>query len=705
MRATLLLSVYNRKPIIRLPRVKHKFMESDNSSPKEAKWTLREDLHNQPDRAESSQAVDGRRSRSPPSGDRQRAAQQGNLSSSLYDQRSPTRDLKRARNEVQGNGASSRSNSFGVNQSVEHTALKTNPSEETSAPAGLVEEDPTSELFTFIGTKAEVRKRKKSQKRPVPERYSAEDVLEHDIKDLLGRDYVESLFAKGDESEWTPPGSLNTGSHTVRVSTFTVSGDGLALYQEEGTDRKWAILIPFAHPGDLVECTVYRHRRLYSAARLLETLEYNEEYRGGEGDRRKFPENGCKYFGKCGGCQLQPIPYERQLEHKKRTVELAYKRYSHLSDVPAIRDTIPSQKQWQYRTKITPHFDEVPKRIKELVKHSSWGRVGDPSVDRVMKVIEEEKSELGNDEELIKASGLKIDSRNDWELKIGFNYATSSRILDIEECPIATPILNAKLPEERKRVKDNILSFPRGATLLLRDSLEPPLPSSLNPFDPSMPITDAHIAVVDHKRPVYEQVGDKMFTFPAGSFFQNNNSILPSLVAYTKEAIFPSEEPQGFKRPTQLVDAYCGSGFFGVSLSDSFERVAGVELDLHAVEAAKKNAQINGVYHKSDWLCAAAEEIFANLPEAGFHGSKSCVIIDPPRKGCDEQFLRQLYDFKPITIVYVSCNVHTQARDIGWFIHHTKQHGVDYKLESIRGFDLFPQTAHVESVAVLRLVQ
>lgn len=84
------------------------------------------------------------------------------------------------------------------------------------------------------------------------------------------------------------------------------------------------------------------------------------------------------------------------------------------------------------------------------------------------------------------------------------------------------------------------------------------------------------------------------------------------------------------------------------------------------------------------------------------------LTTQPPRKGCDTPFLEQFLNFKPLTAVYVSCNVHTQARDIGWLINQSEKRGEGkwrYELESLRGFDLFPQTAHVESVGVLRLVE
>lgn len=257
------------------------------------------------------------------------------------------------------------------------------------------------------------------------------------------------------------------------------------------------------------------------------------------------------------------------------------------------------------------------------------------------------------------------------------------------------------------------MSYTKGATLLLRDSLPAPepLPSSSNPYDPSAlsPEAETHVAITNHKAPVYERVGSFLFSFAAGQFFQNNNSILVPLTEYVREAIFPTTAETSAPKPTHLVDAYCGSGLFGITLSPYFERVAGVEISQDSITAAKRNADMNGLLDKTTWLCGKAEEIFGGLPDAGFAGSKSCVVVDvscphtramqvaltvqPPRKGCDTPFLRQLLDFKPLTIVYVSCNVHTQARDVGWYVREAEKRGVKYVVESLRGFDLFPQVS------------
>lgn len=96
------------------------------------------------------------------------------------------------------------------------------------------------------------------------------------------------------------------------------------------------------------------------------------------------------------------------------------------------------------------------------------------------------------------------------------------------------------------------------------------------------------------------------------------------------------------------------------------------------------------------FIVGNAEAIFAKID---FPGAETSLIIDPPRKGCDKVFLDQLLDFSPKRVVYVSCNVHTQARDIGYILKDKR--GASYKVDSIKGFDFFPQTHHVEGVVVL----
>lgn len=214
------------------------------------------------------------------------------------------------------------------------------------------------------------------------------------------------------------------------------------------------------------------------------------------------------------------------------------------------------------------------------------------------------------------------------------------------------------------------------------------------------------VCITDHKGIVRERVGDKLFEYGASTFFQNNNVILVPLTSYVRDAIFPAGAPSGSPlAPTHLVDAYCGSGLFAITLAPHFTKIAGIELSAESITSAKVNAKLNGLSGVCEFMDGDAADIFAKVGD--FPKEHTALIIDPPRKGSDERFIDQLVEFGCNTVVYVSCNVHTQARDVGMILRKSeekmKTEGKKYVIESLRGFDLFPQTAHVESVAVLRL--
>jgi 23S rRNA (uracil1939-C5)-methyltransferase/tRNA (uracil-5-)-methyltransferase len=145
-----------------------------------------------------------------------------------------------------------------------------------------------------------------------------------------------------------------------------------------------------------------------------------------------------------------------------------------------------------------------------------------------------------------------------------------------------------------------------------------------------------------------------------------------------------------------LVDAYCGSGLFALSAASAFERVAGIEISESSVRFARENAAANGIANAT-FDAGDAARIFAGLGAhaPAFAAAETAVVIDPPRKGCDESFLRQLFTFGPRTVVYVSCDPATQMRDLKSFLT------AGYRLTAVQPFDLFPQTRHLECVLTL----
>lgn len=255
------------------------------------------------------------------------------------------------------------------------------------------------------------------------------------------------------------------------------------------------------------------------------------------------------------------------------------------------------------------------------------------------------------------------------DFPIGFLAAgTSRRIIDIPACPIATDAINEALPElrEKMRMRAQKGEFRRGVTLLIRETQEG--------------------IVTDHKAPVSECVGGLTLRFVAGDFFQNNPFILPEFVDFGVRAA------RGNGECKYLVDTYCGSGLFALSAAKYFERVLGVEVSEDAVVKARENAKLNGLGN-CEFTAGSSEIIFEKVM---FAPEETALILDPPRKGCDEAFIAQLLAFAPKRVVYVSCGPDTQARDLQMILASGK-----YSLESVQPFDLFPQSRHIESIAVL----
>ena len=184
-----------------------------------------------------------------------------------------------------------------------------------------------------------------------------------------------------------------------------------------------------------------------------------------------------------------------------------------------------------------------------------------------------------------------------------------------------------------------------------------------------------------------QQLGDLKLRFLARDFFQNNPFILPAFTGYVRAQAAASGA-------RHLVDAYCGSGLFALTAAPAFERVAGVELSESSVRFARENAAANGIANAT-FLAADAATIFAGL-DSSFTPADTVVVIDPPRKGCDEVFLQQLFTYGPRAVVYVSCDPATQMRDLTHFL------AAGYELTAAQPFDLFPQTRHLECVLTLR---
>ncbi len=260
---------------------------------------------------------------------------------------------------------------------------------------------------------------------------------------------------------------------------------------------------------------------------------------------------------------------------------------------------------------------------------------------------------------------------------IGFlRQGTRFDIVDVPQCPIATEAINEKLTEVRARVHTRAAAgeYERAATLLLREA------SGVVTTDYDAIITET--ITRDAEPPL-------KLRFLARDFFQNNPFILPAFTRYVRTQAAASGA-------RFLVDAYCGSGLFALNAAPAFERVAGIEISESSIRFARENATANGIANAT-FAAGDASAIFATLAAhaPAFAPADTAVVIDPPRKGCDEAFLTQLFAFGPRAVVYVSCDPATQMRDLKSFL------AAGYTLAAAQPFDLFPQTRHLECVLTL----
>ena len=370
-----------------------------------------------------------------------------------------------------------------------------------------------------------------------------------------------------------------------------------------GRVKDWVVFVPHSLPGERVRARVFRNSPSFSEADLMEILEPSPER----------VEPVCPLFGQCGGCQYQNLTYERQLEWKRDQVAELLRRMAGIeAPVEAVH---PSPEVYGYRSKITPHF-----------QRPRDGKIG--------------------------PIGFLLQGRR-------------QQVLDVSHCPIASDTINEKLPAIRSEVHANAGGYKKGATLLLRDSI------------------DGYVCT-DPTEMCEQMVGDLRFSFHAGEFFQNNPHILPAFADHVKT------EALGGGGVSHLVDAYCGSGLFCLTSAKAFESAVGIEISDSSIDWARRNADQNGI-ENCRFIQGDATNIFA---EVEFNPARTAVVIDPPRKGSSPEFLEQLLAFGPKRVVYVSCNPATQIRDL----EQMKEH---YTITKIQPFDLFPQTRHLECVVTL----
>lgn len=520
-------------------------------------------------------------------------------------------------------------------------------------------------------------------------------------------------------------------------TTTTASKNDEKLQQEEDDnevtteeDRLWVIMVPHVIVDELVKVRVFRNQKKFSEADLIEIIESSPE--------RVQPK--CSLAGVCGGCQYQHMSIDMQRQWKYKHIQEVLLQqqiigYTSIDDLQ-VRPTLGTDEIYNYRSKITPHYNAPEVIIEENNVETNANHIGTTG---------------SNDGELEDGEDIQASSSISYKLgDIGFQRSSNRCLVDVPICPIATTAINDKYQVVREELHQQAIegllnnssnkkkakkrnkkrggrsNRDTGATLLFRHA------------DDDEETGEA-VVITDHNQYMTTTVRGLKFRYLAGNFFQNNNYVLPLMVDAVIDAAMapiaiPSSTSSVISRPKYLIDCYCGSGMFALSVAAAaassattspsngndkhrFDACVGIELNEKAVQEATANAKLNGITN-CHFMAASAEAIFTatrniaasddetttttktkttttTLSVQDFPRDETVVVLDPPRKGCSEEFLKQLYEYSPQRIIYMSCGPATQARDAKGIIEIGQ-----YDITSIQPFDLFPQTKHVENLIV-----
>ena len=444
---------------------------------------------------------------------------------------------------------------------------------------------------------------------------------------------------------------------TLRIERLSSDGSGVA-HSADGE----AVFVPGTAPGDEARVRIVKDCGRYAFGILDELLTPSPD---------RIPVD-CPVAGPCGGCSLRHLDYAAELRAKQESVLDAFRRIGGL-EVPVL-DILPSPEVDRYRNKVqfpvgvdkngAPCIGFFAGRTHRIV----------PCPD--CKLQPSVLNEIGNALcAFFAQQGIRpYDEQSGKGLVRHIFLRRGAHSGQIMVCLVCT---RAKLPHAEQLCTALREQFPAISTILL----------NVNAKNTNVILgSENHILY----GPGY--IEDTLCGVPVRlgplSFYQVNTLAAERL--YGVAAQYAQLTPDD-----ALLDLYCGMGTIGLSMAGQCRELIGVEIVPEAIESAKANAARMGeaVATKSRFFCADAGQAATQLAAEGLH--PDIVMLDPPRKGCDEATLSAVVRMAPRRVVYVSCNPATAARDAAWL----EQNG--YHAEKVQPVDLFPRTKHVEAVLLL----
>ncbi|MFH1761410.1 MAG: 23S rRNA (uracil(1939)-C(5))-methyltransferase RlmD, partial [bacterium] len=434
-----------------------------------------------------------------------------------------------------------------------------------------------------------------------------------------------------------------------RIEGLGVNGEGISHL-----DGK-TVFIPFALTQERISAKIFQVRKSYIRAELNEIFQPSPS--------RVQPS--CPNFMNCGGCQLMHLNYKEQLLFKQKKVSDAIDRIGHLKNI-SISDCIPSPKQLNYRNKI-----EIPYQV--LNNKTDLGFYSPKSNVIVPMTNCPVFSDYGN-QVFTKVNALLAEYLLPSHCKTEKIHGISHIIIrtsHTEKKALVIIVTSIGEMKTLKKMAEQVFNCDPGILGVIQ-SINP----GSNTGNQSMTIKLLY--GVDY---IIDKVDDTVFRAGALSFLQVNSAQWSNLIREVVKAC-----GEGIKE--RVADVFCGIGFFTMFVFKSAEKVTGIDVSNENIKAAKFNLKKAGAQN-TEFFCGFAEKHFRNI------NNPDLAILNPPRAGCSKRFLEILADKRVKKVVYVSCDPATLARDLRILSD------AGYRVEYIQPMDMFPQTAHVECVAVM----
>ncbi|HTR88991.1 MAG TPA: 23S rRNA (uracil(1939)-C(5))-methyltransferase RlmD [Solirubrobacteraceae bacterium] len=448
----------------------------------------------------------------------------------------------------------------------------------------------------------------------------------------------------------------------LEVASLAFGGEGVARHGEEG----YVVFVAGAVPGDRVRATVSRRKGSYAKAYATEILRASEQ---------RIPPRAAH-----PGVPWQVLPYERQLEVKREQVGDALRRLGRLEGFE-LREIVPALEEWRYRNKLEYSFGAGPEGELVCGFHASGGWKEVVGIEDCLLA-----SELGNRTRRIalewaRGQGLSARERESRRAGPAGDERARLRNLVVREGRRTGPKLQVRLVTTGGELEAGALA------LALHEDLGEHLSGVLWTRSESLAETTAggETELVWGEAQLPERLGDLELQISPQAFLQTNTEMAEVLYGVVGELA-------GLRGWERLYDLYCGIGTIGLSLAHRAGEVWGIELVEQAVADAIATARRNGIANARFFAGDARLALPELLARAG---RPDVLVVDPPRAGLSKKALRRVVEAAPRRIVYVSCNPTTLAPNAAELV------AAGWTLKTVRPVDMFPQTHHIESVALL----